>query len=182
MKKYLLASVALALSLGVAHAGDSKFDGAYGGVSTSYGSGKNSDVDVDGFGGGAFGGYGKTFGNWYVGGELNADFSTADGSEGGVKLEKKYSYGVAARAGYLLNEKILGYGVLGWERGKFEGKDAAGKVSDDLNGIRVGLGVETFVHNNVSLRGELNYIDWKDKDGFGDGHEYRANIGVAYHF
>lgn len=182
MKKYLLASVALALSLGVAHAGDSKFDGAYGGVSASYGSGKNSDVDVVGFGGGAFGGYGKTFGNWYVGGELNADFSTADGSEGGVKLEKKYSYGVAARAGYLLNEKILGYGVLGWERGKFEGKDAAGKVSDDLNGIRVGLGVETFVHNNVSLRGELNYVDWKDKDGFGDGHEYRANIGVAYHF
>jgi outer membrane immunogenic protein len=182
MKKYLLASVALALSLGVAHAGDSKFDGVYGGVDATYGSGKSTDVDVDGFGGGAFGGYGKTFGNWYVGGELNADFSKADGKEGGVSVEKKYSYGVAARAGYLLNDKILGYGVVGWERGKFEAKDATDKVSEELNGIRVGLGVETFVQKNISLRGELNYVDWKGKDGFGNGHEYRANVGVAYHF
>jgi outer membrane immunogenic protein len=182
MKKYILASVALALSLGVAHAGDSKFDGVYGGVEANYGKAKNSDIDTDGFGGGAFGGYGRTFGNWYVGGELNADFSKADGSQGGIKLEKKYSYGVAARAGYLLNETTMGYGLVGWERGKFKARDSEVEVSGELNGIRVGLGVETFVKKNISLRGEVNYVDWQDHDGFGGGHEYRANVGVAYHF
>ena len=53
MKKYFLASVALALSLGVAHAGEANFDGAYGGVQGAYSRIDGGDVDLDGFGGGA---------------------------------------------------------------------------------------------------------------------------------
>lgn len=182
MKKYFLASVALALSLGVAHAGEANFDGAYGGVQGAYSRLDGGDVDLDGFGGGAFGGYGKTFGNWYVGGELSVDYNKVDGSKNGVDLEKKYSYGVAARAGYLVAPKVLGYGVVGWERGKFEAKAAGAKESEELNGLRVGIGAETFVKDNVSVRTEVNYVDWKGKGGADDGKEWRANVGVAYHF
>lgn len=178
MKKYVLASVALALSMGVANADDSKFDGAYAGVQGSYSKLDGGDVDLDGFAGGAFGGYGKSFGNWYVGGELSADYSKVDGSTSGVDVEKKYGYGAAVRAGYLVTPNILGYGVAGWERGKFEANAGGAKVSDDLNGLRVGIGAETFVHDKVSLRTEVNYVNWEE----GAGDEWRANVGVAYHF
>jgi Opacity protein and related surface antigens len=178
MKKYFLASVALALSLGVANAGDAKFDGAYVGGQASYSKLDGGGIDIDGFGGGAFGGYGKTFGNWYVGGELSVDYSKVDGSSDGVKLEKKYSYGAAARAGYLVTPSVLAYGVVGVERGKFEVKAGGDKASDDLNAVRVGLGAETFVKDNISIRSEVNYLNWEG----GDGKEWRANVGVAYHF
>ncbi|NTF17586.1 porin family protein [Agrobacterium rubi] len=177
MKKFFLASVALALSLGVANAGEAKFDGAYTGVQGSY-SKLDSDVDIDGFGAGAFGGYGKTFGNWYVGGELSADYSKVDGKSNGLELEKKYSYGAAARVGYLVTPNVLGYGIAGIERGKFEAKAGDLKASDELNGLRLGIGAETFVHEKVSIRTEVNYVNWEE----GAGKEWRANVGVAYHF
>ena len=181
MKKIYLASVALALSFGAAHAGDSAFDGAYVGVQGDYVNGQNADIDVDGIGGGAFGGYGKSFGDWYVGGEISVGVSGADGSNAAASVEKKYAYGVAARAGYVFGDKVLGYGIVGWERGKFEGKVAFGDVSEELNGLRVGLGAETFVSEAVSVRTEVNYVDWKDKGSFG-GDEWRANVGVGYYF
>lgn len=182
MKKYLLATVALALSMGMAHAGESKFDGLYGGVQGSYSRGDNTDIDIDGFGGGAFGGYGKTFGNWYVGGELSVDYNKVDGKDSGIDAEKKLSYGAAARAGYLFTPKVLGYGVLGWEQAKFEFSNGTDSLSKKINGVRVGLGVETFVKENITLRTEVNYIDWQGKNDLGDGGEVRANVGLAYHF
>lgn len=178
MKKYFLASVALALSMGVAHAGDAKFDGAYAGVQGSYSKLDGGDIDLDGFSGGAFGGYGKSFGNWYVGGELSADYNKVDGSSNGVDIEKKYSYGAAARLGYLVTPNVLGYGVAGVERGKFEAKAVGGKISDDVTGLRLGVGAETFVRDNVSVRTEVNYVNWADDVG----DEWRANLGIAYHF
>jgi outer membrane immunogenic protein len=182
MKKYILASVALALSMGIAHAGEAKFDGAYAGVQGAYSSIDGGDIDLDGFGGGAFGGYGKTFGKWYVGGELSLDYNKVDGKSGGAEIKKTYDYGVAARAGYLVTPKILGYGVVGWERGKFEAKADGAKDSTTLNGLRVGIGAETFVTDNISLRTEVNYVNWQSKHGVKAADEWGADVGVAYHF
>lgn len=178
MKKYFLASVALALSMGVAHAGEAKFDGAYTGVQGSYSKLDAGEFDLDGFSGGAFAGYGKSFGNWYVGGELSADYSKVEGSANKVDVEKKYSYGAAARLGYLVTPNVLAYGVGGVERGRFEAKAAGDKISDDVTGLRLGIGAETFVSEKVSVRTEVNYVNWEDDLG----DEWRANVGVAYHF
>ena len=178
MKKYFLASVALALSMGVAHAGEANFDGAYAGVQGSYSKLDGGDIDLDGISGGAFGGYGKSFGNWYVGGELSADYGKVEGSSSGIEIEKKYSYGAAARVGYLVTPNVLGYGLAGVERGKFEAKAGGLKDSDELTALRLGIGAETFVSEKVSVRTEVNYVNWED----GAGDEWRANMGVAYHF
>jgi Opacity protein and related surface antigens len=188
MKKYFLASVALALSLGVANAGEAKFDGAYGGIQGNYSNGEIGEsglsVDADGFGGGVFGGYGKTFGNWYVGGELSADYAKTEGSVAGIDLdiEKKYSVGAAARVGYLITPKVMAYGVAGVERAKFKTSISDGvdslKGSATVNGARFGVGAETFVTDIMSLRTEVDYINWNG----GDLDEWRAKVGVAYHF
>jgi outer membrane immunogenic protein len=194
MKKYFLASVALVLSMGVAHAGEAKFDGAYVGGQASYSKADidatvpgvgSGTVDGDGFGGGLFGGYGKTFGNWYVGGELSADYSKLEGSANGIdgSVKKEFGYGAAVRGGYLVTPKVLAYGVVGIERGKFKAKDDLGdSLSGYLTGYRVGAGAETFLTDNVSARAEINYIDWQDKGIIDGAKEWRANVGVAYHF
>lgn len=194
MKKIVLAAFALALSMGAAHAADAKFDGFYGGLKGTYSNGGvdlggdagvGTSLDIDGFGGGAFAGYGKTFGNWYVGGELSADYAKLSGEIAGsdADVTKSHSFGAAVRAGYLVSPNVLGYGLVGVERGKFKANiDGLGEDSANLIGFRAGIGAETFMTKNVSLRTEVSYVNWGGKGDVDGIDELRADVGVAYHF
>jgi len=195
MKKILLASAALgaALAFGsAAYAGPAKsFDGPYVGVEAGVGVSNTSvpaPASADLYGQGAFGGifagYGKTFNSFYVGGEANGSFGNIETEDFAGTLEKNLGYGVAARAGYVLGSSTLGYGVLGWERGRFELKDTIGTEKDWVDGLRLGAGVEQGVSDSVSLRGELNFVKWQDKDFSYDveAHEINAKVGLSYRF
>jgi opacity protein-like surface antigen len=176
MKKYLLAAVFAAMGAVGAHAAD--FGGAYVGGDVDY---SRAD-DAKGFGGGLNAGYGVELGKWYIGGEVDGGIGKVDGDNAYGDVKKKNYYGAVGRFGYKATDTVLAYGLVGLEGGKFEAATASGKVSDNDWGYRLGVGVETFVKDNVTLRGEVNYVDWQGENGLPGGDEWRTSVGVGYHF
>lgn len=142
-----------------------------------------------GFDAGVVGGYGQTFDNtYYLGAEAHANISNADDEVGGVKTRLKYTYGVDAIPGYMLSDNTMAYGRVGFERGKFEAKDSTGaKASDNRNGLRVGLGLQTKVADQIAVRGEYDYTRFQKKDGnlFTSNERPTNNafkVGLTYYF
>jgi len=195
MKKTLLAAIGAALafaspaSAGPADTLNGPYLGAEAGgsvsgttVETEAGS---YDLYGQGAAGGIFAGYGMTFGNFYVGGEVNGTFGSLKSEDLGASIEKDYGYGLAARGGYLLGSGTLGYGVIGWERARFDLKDEVSSSKEWVDGLRLGAGIEQAVSDTVTARGELNFIKWQGKD-FGvdniDAHEINAKVGLSYRF
>lgn len=168
MKKLLLASVFAVVGAMNVHAAD--FGGAYVGGDIGY----SKADETKGVDGGLNVGYGVEMGKWYIGGELGGGISSADGDG----IEKKYTYGGAARLGYKATDKVLAYGVLGLEGAEFD----TGAGSERDWGYRYGVGVETFVKDNVTVRGQVDYVDWQGEKGLPGEGEWRTSVGVAYHF
>jgi len=196
MKKTILAA-AFASTLALASAASAgpadTFNGPYLGAEAGGAvSGTSIDTDVgsvdlygQGATGGIFAGYGKTFGNFYVGGEASGTFGNVTTELLNVSLGKDYGYGIAARGGYLLGSGTLGYGVVGWERARFELKDDTSSLKEWVDGLRLGAGIEQGVSDSVSVRGEMSFVKWQGKD-FGtdavDAHDITAKVGLSYRF
>ena len=84
MKKTLFLAVAAAFLSAPAMAQDTAFDGLYLGLQGGYGQVSPDGGDKDsGFSGGAYGGYGVTFGKLYVAGEASVDLVRGEISGGG---------------------------------------------------------------------------------------------------
>lgn len=183
MKKMLLLATAMVgLSVGAAHA-DSKFNGFYLGGGVNYGKLDSSGMSTKPFGGFVLGGYGQEYNNWYIGGEINGGWSDANLSNGnGASIKRGLTYGIAARAGYEVYPGIIGYGLLGFEgaNAKITGTAKDGTVQDF--GLRYGIGAEAFVKDNWTVRSELSWVDWRGVSQLDKGREFRATVGVGYHF
>lgn len=171
MKSILLASAALALA-SAAHAGD--FGGAYVGAEAAYARVDGSG-DQTGFQGGAVLGYGVTKGKWYIGGEIGGGIGKYDDDAG---AEKTYNYGAAARVGYAPSDKAMAYGLIGVEGAEF---DAVGGEETDW-GIKYGIGIEKFLKGNISIKGEIDYVDWQGENGLPGEGEYAFKTGLNYRF
>jgi opacity protein-like surface antigen len=183
MKKLvILAVAALGLTMGVANAADKKFDGFYLGGGASYSKAEIDNIDDKPFGGYVLGGYGQQFGKWYLGGEINGGYAKTKFSDGTNSVERDLTYGLAARAGYEVMPGILGYGLVGLEGSSGKLKTSAGSKDVKDYGIRYGLGAESFVGKNWTIRSEVSFIDWKGKSDLPKGDEVRATVGVGYHF
>lgn len=174
MKNSILTAAALCAVLfsGSAIAGD--FGGAYVGGDISFSKADFGASDDDGFAGGIFIGTGKQYGKWYVGGEIGAGLSSVDDNAAGI--EQKNYYDATMRVGYVPNEKVMGYGLVGLQGGQF--KTAAGTDSD--YGFTFGAGVETFVKQNISLRTEIKYTDWQGENGLSNDSELKTTAKLAY--
>lgn len=183
----------------------SVFDGPYVGVYTGYSdagldattTAGNSDKSVDGWAFGGYAGYGRTFDRFYFGGEGEVGYNDTNGklntTDVNGKIDGDVTYGLSARAGYLVSDTLLAYGRVGWERSKFELKGTAGGVTGkdnvDLDGIRFGGGVEAAVLPNVLVRAEYTYTNYENKDftlgtiaGEAKPDESALRVGVAYRF
>jgi len=195
----------------------SEYDGVYFGVQLGAES-LNSDNkgpraagttkadDIGGFGvsGGILGGYGKTFGRIYLGGELEADFSSSDPTSAAFpgrrtfSISKEYSYGFSGRLGYLLSDRFLLYGRGGIVQSRFatDLTTNLGVAFDSGNkeiGSRYGLGAEIALTPNSFFRLDYtitNYDDysvaWTDTtisgiDNF-DNDESLFRVGYIYRF
>lgn len=178
MKKFLIASV-LSLFAVSAHA-DTAFDGLYGGVTGSYGKSKAEHMKDNAFTGGVYGGYGLTFDKFYLGGEAKGDFGGFKLKDGTLTAEKKFGFGASARAGYLINDKTLGYGIAGWERARIDVSEAGVKAKEDVNGFTFGAGVERIVKGNISVRSEVTHTKWKADEV--NIKETKGTIGVGLRF
>lgn len=187
MIKKMIATSAVALGLATsAMAADTNFSGLYLGGNFGYGAGtakqdnreaganhRAADLSMNGVIGGLHTGYQHQFGLFVLGAEAAANLSNNDGSakEGTVKtsFKRKHAFGLAARAGVVLNEWMT-YAKLGWENAKFDYKvsgstTAANNVSKNkrLNAFVTGLGLETLVAQNMMLGAEWTYTFYKKK-------------------
>lgn len=164
----------------------------------------------EGFTGGAFLGYGHTFGQWYLGAELEAEAATFGwhhdrtvSGEGGrdYYVHKKGGFGESIRLGYVLKNGSMLYGRVGRVETKFNSLYLRGASSgnpkyidqdNDLLGCRVGLGTEIPFNKSLFMRMDYSYTNYESY-GFITGHgdpdivtynndESLFRFGLGYHF
>lgn len=151
-------------------------------------------LSVDGWVGGLFLGFGKYWDNFYLGAEIfgNAsgaksdwDTSVEDDDEGvdvDIDVKVKSQYGISLLPGYKINNNSLLYLRVGynWAKVDFDA-DASDDDGDDLfgsddnetvHGWGYGVGIETLLMDNLSVRAEYTYTKYNDPDNDDedDGH------------
>lgn len=211
---FAVAFVAGISMAGVASAQNSAFEGAYVGGQIGYSSITDEfkvagvtviDETADGFGGGGFVGFGGTNGILYgaVQAELGYDGAqwSISGSSGTTSatldVDAELTYGVDFRIGGVVADKYLIYGRAGWVRTNFKlsgtvtTSTATGTASTDLDldGLRLGGGVEWMPTDNIGVRGEYTYTIYGVDDFTTNGilveediTQHLFRIGVAYYF
>lgn len=166
----------------------------------------SGDFADAGFTGGFFAGYGRTWGQLYVGLEADAEASNfgwehvrvsgATGSGGrDFAAEKRGGYGGGVRIGYVLANGSLLYGQAGAVRTRFNTVYSKGAIdrSDRLDGTRYGLGAEIPASENAFVRMDYSYTHYDDPVDFVTPttrvddmrFEYReslARLGLGFRF
>jgi outer membrane immunogenic protein len=135
--------------------------------------------------GGLFAGYGHYFDTFYLGAELNANYSDADATlravdvDSGVpvtttskaELEARATYGVSLLPGLKINDSTLLFVRGGYVRTDFKasysvsdtaGFAAAGHDSEWENGYVYGVGLESYLAEQVSIRGEFDHYTYNE--------------------
>lgn len=202
----MLSGVALMTVAAAPSFAQSAFDGPYAGLYMGYTdssdttrtTGSKTDLNLDGWTYGGFFGYGKTFDRFYVGGEgevggieLSNSAKVAAGRT--TSLDANESYGLSARAGYLVTNDALVYGRVGWQRTDYEVTSRLGTSrvvkSDDLDAVRLGGGVEYAITDSILARVEYNYTDYEGLKYTAGGTAHslqpddsQVRVGVAFRF
>lgn len=133
------------LEMAGAHGPDLGADGVFGEVTVGYDYMLSERVLLGAFADARFGNIGLSFGD-----EL--------------EITNNYGFDVGVRAGYLLTPATMGY-VLGgysWQHIKvdFPVAPAGLDLDSDLGGYLFGLGMETAIATNWTLKGEYRYADY----------------------
>jgi outer membrane immunogenic protein len=123
--------------------------------------------------------------------------AAAVGFDGTVKL--RYEYGIALIPGVKVSDSTMLYGRIGWVRGKFRANVNPFVVSASTgiipsvnvlnlesnhtsNGLQLGIGLETMVTNNCSVKVEYDWDRYSNTFGISHPTVDKALVGVAYHF
>lgn len=143
---------------------------------------RSSDIAANGFAGGIFGGYGMYWNNfYYLGGELFVNGSGASDNitstqtnaslttSSSAKSSTGWSWGVSVLPGLKVNDSTLAYVRLGYSQARIKGQvtyNSAGTIVSNTNGynsqgaFQYGVGLETAVYQNVSVRGEYSHANY----------------------
>jgi outer membrane immunogenic protein len=147
--------------------------------------GPDGEVDLDGWEGGLFVGYGFSHDiSWlgsYLGVEAGYEWSGADDDFAGIGYEKDHAWNLSLRPGFTVYDDVLAYGIIGYSRAEFQG----GADDEDLDGLLLGLGGEFDTNSLIKLRLEYTYANYEDANLSGadfDGHENQFKLGVVYRF
>jgi len=164
-------------------------------------------TDLDEFAGwdqgfGFFGGYGRTFGRWYLGAE--ADWNDIGASwhhgrsPGGrtFSVAQEDTWGLAARVGYLVPGGLV-YGHVGGVRSTFDSQYINGSlvpavISSQQNretGLRVGVGADVPLARGAFVRTDYSHTNYADFDYF-DGAQFQRyapstslfKVGLGWRF
>jgi len=175
----------------------------------------NPKLNANGWVGGAFLGYGKYWDNFYLGAEIFANASgaksdmdtTLETSDGDIldldtDIKVKSEYGISLLPGIKVNDDTLFYVRLGynWARvdvdtdvetnvGGFVVGGGGDDDSETVHGFNYGVGIETLLVDNFSLRAEYTYTKYNDTDSGDDSVDNDLKIsdnqfmlGLIYHF
>ena len=185
----LAAIIAAALPAAAQAQDAQQWQGFYGGLSMDHvapdvtagaiGIGLSSDLGV-----GVFAGYNQAVGNnFVVGGELSYGAGTShDLVVPLIDVELQDRIELSARAGYATGNTLL-YGSLGYMQADY-GVPIAG-FEDTASGMTLGLGMETMLAENWSLRLDYEHAVLQPDDPILGGVELEADtlsLGVAFHF
>ncbi len=211
LKKFVVASAILASTATVAFANGAPYVGASLGVNsanynTSYNlSPLSGSVDFGGRNaiGNLFAGYGALVSqNIYLGGEVFADLTNTSSevkvlggsTEIKTSMTNKYGYGVSVIPGLMLSDHTMLYGRAGLVRSRFDSKlsatsgvfSSAASAQNTVTGGQLGLGVQTSLTQNVDLRAEYDYTQYRAIN-FNDGMSVKPrtdsfNLGLVYKF
>jgi outer membrane immunogenic protein len=133
-------------------------------------------------------GYDYQMQNWVVGGFANLDFSSGSDSHGvtngtydfASRVEWGNSWGVGARVGYLVNQRVLLYALGGYGQQEITATnphniDDGSSNEDDgfeTGGWQgsgfVGGGIEALLRENLSLKAEYRYARYGGFSGSGE--------------
>ncbi|TAK77859.1 MAG: hypothetical protein EPO11_02075 [Gammaproteobacteria bacterium] len=155
--------------------------------------------------GGLFLGYGQYLTDlFYLGGEIFANYENSNSTWSAQtatpaasyqsKFETNASYGLAFLPGLRVNDATLGYIRLGWNwahlkavenTSRSTGSDSTSD-SNTSNGFNFGVGMETLVYQNWSVRGEFAHT-WYNSFTTNFDTKYNPSdnlytLGVIYHF
>lgn len=148
-----------------------------------------------------FAGYSAYWCRFYLGGELYLNMSTTDNATYGVadnvasynnKFEARTGYGVAIIPGYKLNRTTLVYlrGSYNWlgvdtEESISTNSPSRFNNSNTIHGLGYGVGMETALCNNWSVRAEYNHLTYNTitsgLDTSFEPYDNRYSIGLVYH-
>lgn len=167
----------------------------------------NPAVAATGWVGGLFLGYGQYLTDlFYLGGEIFGNYSGADESHSfqdtlgapftyNTKIEARGSYGLALLPGIRLNDATLGYIRLGWNWVNLKASEsvttpgggtlASASKSNTSNGFNYGVGIETLLVDNWSVRGEFTHTSYSDFSTAYTSYDPSDNqymLGLIYHF
>jgi opacity protein-like surface antigen len=146
----------------------------------------SNDFHGDGINGTLFVGYGFCANqNIWLGLEFNGELSSTKHSQNSVtnvaagttltvSTEHKLrgGYGLSFRPGYFVTDNTKVYGVLGWQRGRFQTTStvaitglgtATGRTNTWENGFRYGGGMEVNLTNQLGLRAEFTQTRYKTR-------------------
>ena len=187
-----VARFGLVYDLGAKKAGVKKairtdFSGAYAGVQLGHGtlqsdnSGPRPNATTtnfildttragQGFTGGVFAGYGIQANGLYIGGEAEAELSSANWNierspQGRIySIDKKNTIGAALRLGYVFNDSVLVYVRGGPVRSKFDVNyrttGTSAFDSPTLDGVRLGAGIEFAIGEKTHARLDFTQTDY----------------------
>jgi outer membrane immunogenic protein len=119
---------------------------------------------------------------WVAGVFTDFDFSGISSDFEGVDIDHEYSWSVGGRLGVLANPGTLLYGTAGYTQAEF---DFAGATSPTFDGYFVGAGIETFLHQNWTLKLEYRFSQFDDENVFGTDVEpslHTARLVLSYKF
>ncbi len=159
----------------------------------------NGDVDFSGPRGTLFLGYGVMVDRIYLGLEGGYGFGLgsvrARDDSLGLRLgvAERHEFTIAPRIGYMVKPGLVLFGSVGYQAAEIRGRlDAPGMGAyplvgrEHLDGLRLGVGMEASVTNNVFMRGEYTHT-WFDggdhhHQGRGPGSRGTATLGLGYRF
>jgi opacity protein-like surface antigen len=173
------------------------FDGLYGGIQIGHavlssdnvgprpdGVAPNFTLDVPrasaGAALGAYIGYGWTFGDVYLGGEVDGDLTTSnwnierDPDGRIISSDRRRGIGASIRAGYVVNDAFLVYARAGVVNGVFrtDYEEGASKISqeDSLAGWQFGAGVEVPLSDDLHVRFDYTHSEFESYEvDYGNG-------------
>ena len=123
-------------------------------------------------------GYDFRLGNVVLGIEGEVVDSTTGDCNGGVCADAARDLYIGGRIGAVVGDNVLVYGKVGYSNARVEATAANVTTGTNLDGIRVGAGVEwQFDNSPISLRAEYRYTNYE-----AGVERHQGVLGLSYRF
>lgn len=104
-----------------------------------------------------------------------------------LRTEAGRDFYVGVRAGYVVSPKLMAYAKAGYTNARVTSRYTSGAVTtreaDNLDGFRLGAGLEYAISPRFFVKGEYRYSHYGDQNGKdidADRHQVMAGVGVRF--